>query len=115
MVAVTAAVQAGAALARCRRVGHRHAQALLQHGASALQGRPHVYVSFRGDAGKTTVYYVPRQAQQRVRDGIEAWRMWLRERTLARVATRHRRVESGTPQAWKRTGTAETKGARMKL
>ena len=42
------------------------------HGPGPKHG-PHLYVSFRGDAGKTTGYYVPKAAQQRVREGIEAW------------------------------------------
>ena len=35
---------------------------------------PHLYVSYRGAAGKTTGYYVPKAAQQQVRDGVAAWR-----------------------------------------
>jgi hypothetical protein len=42
------------------------------HGPGPKHG-PHMYVSFRGDAGKTTGYYVPKAAQQRVREGVEAW------------------------------------------
>jgi hypothetical protein len=34
---------------------------------------PHMYVSFRGDAGKTTGYYVPKAAQDDIRAGIQAW------------------------------------------
>jgi hypothetical protein len=34
---------------------------------------PHLNVSYRGDAGKTTGYYVPRAAETEVRAGIAAW------------------------------------------
>lgn len=34
---------------------------------------PHLYVSYRGDKGKTTGYYVPKAIQQEVREGIESW------------------------------------------
>ena len=44
---------------RCHSVGPKHG--------------PHLYVSYRGDAGKTTGYYVPKRAQDEIRDGIAAW------------------------------------------
>lgn len=34
---------------------------------------PHLYVSYRGQKGKTTGYYVPKSVQAEVRAGIEAW------------------------------------------
>jgi len=34
---------------------------------------PHCYVSYRGDKGKTTGYYVPKDILADVRQGIEAW------------------------------------------
>ncbi len=34
---------------------------------------PHIYVSYRGDKGKTTGYYVPKAIQAEVRASIEAW------------------------------------------
>jgi len=34
---------------------------------------PHIYVSYRGAAGKTTGYYVPEAAQALVRSGIKSW------------------------------------------
>jgi hypothetical protein len=42
------------------------------HGAGPKHG-PHLYVSFRGDAGKTTGYYVPKSAHTSIRDGVDAW------------------------------------------
>ena len=44
---------------RCRGEGPKHG--------------PHLYVSYRGPEGKTTGYYVPKAAQESVRDGVEAW------------------------------------------
>jgi hypothetical protein len=35
---------------------------------------PHLYVSYRGDSGKTSGYYVPAAAHTRVREGIAAWK-----------------------------------------
>lgn len=34
---------------------------------------PHLNVSYRGAQGKTTGYYVPKAAEQNIRDGVEAW------------------------------------------
>lgn len=34
---------------------------------------PHLYVSYRGPAGKTTGYYVPEAAHASVRSGVRAW------------------------------------------
>ena len=44
---------------RCHRGGPKHG--------------PHLYVSYRGAAGKTTGYYVPHAAHATVRSGIKAW------------------------------------------
>lgn len=43
------------------------------HGAGPKHG-PHMYVSYRGPAGKTTGYYVPQAAHEPILTGIEAWR-----------------------------------------
>ena len=34
---------------------------------------PHLYISYRGERGKTIGYYVPKAAQSEVRCGVEAW------------------------------------------
>mgnify|MGYP001178129685 CR=1 FL=1 len=34
---------------------------------------PHLNVSFRGEKGKTTGYYVPKGAEKATRHGVEAW------------------------------------------
>ena len=35
---------------------------------------PHLYISYRGERGKTSGYYVPKAAESEVRRGVEAWR-----------------------------------------
>ena len=44
---------------RCHRQGPKHG--------------PHLYVSYQGQKGKTTGYYVPKVIQAEVRASIEAW------------------------------------------
>ena len=34
---------------------------------------PHLYISYRGENGKTTGYYVPHHTQTQIRQGVEAW------------------------------------------
>lgn len=34
---------------------------------------PHLNVSYRGEKGKTTGYYVPKGAEQATREGVAAW------------------------------------------
>jgi hypothetical protein len=34
---------------------------------------PHLSISYRGAAGKTTGYYVPKAAEAQIREGVEAW------------------------------------------
>ena len=43
---------------------------------------PHLNVSYRGEKGKTTGYYVPKEAEQATREGVAAWQQmqqYLRE------------------------------------
>jgi uncharacterized protein DUF6788 len=46
-------------------------------GCSCRQGGPkhgpHLYVSYRGDKGKTTGFYVPKTIEAEMREGIAAW------------------------------------------
>lgn len=49
----------GTASCRCHHGGPKHG--------------PHMYISFRGD-GQTRNTYVPKEAQQAVLDGVEAWK-----------------------------------------
>jgi hypothetical protein len=35
---------------------------------------PHLNVSYRGEKGKTTGYYVPKAAEEATREGVAAWR-----------------------------------------
>ena len=58
-------------------------------GAGPKHG-PHLNVSYRGDAGKTTGYYVPQAAQRATRQGIAAWeRLQTRLRQLAELNKEH--------------------------
>jgi hypothetical protein len=41
--------------------------------AGGLKHGPHLYLSYRGPAGKTTGYYVPEAAHAAARKGVEAW------------------------------------------
>jgi hypothetical protein len=34
---------------------------------------PHLYISHRGESGKTTGYHVPKTAETHIRKGVEAW------------------------------------------
>ncbi len=55
------------------------------HGPGPKHG-PHLYVSYRGDAGKTTGYYVPKSAHEPIKNGIEAWQdLQVRLRELAEI------------------------------
>lgn len=55
------------------------------HGAGPKHG-PHLYVSYRGEAGKTTGYYVPKAAHHEIRQGISAWqRLQQRLRQVAEL------------------------------
>jgi hypothetical protein len=42
------------------------------HGAGPKHG-PHLQVSYRGEQGKTTGYYVPKGAERATRRGVAAW------------------------------------------
>lgn len=43
------------------------------HGPGPKHG-PHLYVSYPGEHGRTSGYYVPRAMEPAVREGIEAWK-----------------------------------------
>src|SRR3972149_7484825 len=50
-----------------------------QPGCRCKQGEkhgPHLYISFRGQEGKTTGYYVPQSLGKAVREGVEAWKQF---------------------------------------
>jgi hypothetical protein len=53
-----------------RRCGNRKCRC---HSGGPKHG-PHLYVSYRGPAGKTTGYYVPEATRAAVRSGVEAWK-----------------------------------------
>lgn len=43
------------------------------HGEGPKHG-PHLYISYRGEAGKTTGYYVPKTSHAAFREGVLAWK-----------------------------------------
>ena len=49
---------------------------------------PHLYVSFRGEEGKTTGFYVPKALERQMHEGVEAW--WRLEEVLRELAERNR-------------------------
>ena len=56
---------------------------------------PHLYVSYRGDKGKTTGYYVPKAIQTEVRESIAAWnRLQDLLRQIAQL-NKHRLMDTG--------------------
>ena len=57
------------------------------HGAGLKHG-PHLYVSYRGEAGKTTGYYVPKAASAAIRQGIDTWQRL--QRCLREIAELNR-------------------------
>ncbi len=51
---------------------------------------PHLNVSYRGETGKTTGYYVPQAAQPATRQGVAAWQTLQRRlRQLAELNKEH--------------------------
>ena len=50
----------------CGRPGCRCQKGGLKHG-------PHLNISYRGEKGKTTGYYVPKGAEEATREGVAAW------------------------------------------
>ncbi|HWT82921.1 MAG TPA: DUF6788 family protein [Candidatus Methylomirabilis sp.] len=55
------------------------------HGRGPKHG-PHLQVSYRGEQGKTTGYYVPKAAEQVTRQGVAAWqKLQQRLRELAEL------------------------------
>ena len=51
---------------------------------------PHLNVSYRGEGGKTTGYYVPQAAQRATRQGVAAWqKLQDRLRLLADLNKEH--------------------------
>ena len=55
------------------------------HGRGPKHG-PHLQISYRSEAGKTTGYYVPKAAQEEIRAGVAAWQtLQLRLRELGEL------------------------------
>jgi len=59
------------------------------HGPGPKHG-PHLYISYRTDAGKTGGFYVPKAAEDDVRAGVAAWQaLQQRLRELAELTRDH--------------------------
>ena len=68
---------------------------------------PHLYVSYRGDKGKTTGYYVPNAIQEKVRQSIEAWgRLQDQLRRLAQLNKERLMATSGLKKRTSATGSS---------
>src|SRR6266540_5575365 len=63
---------------------------------------PHLYVSFRGEEGKTTGCYVPKALEREMREGAEAWGRL--EKVLRELAERNRRRLWASRPAGKKGG-----------
>src|SRR2546428_12686712 len=69
---------------------------------------PHLYISFRGQEGKTTGYYVPQPLGKAVRDGVEAWKQFQAlARELADLNRERLLVSRASPAAASRVGWRE--------
>ncbi|HTG61219.1 MAG TPA: DUF6788 family protein [Terriglobia bacterium] len=67
------------------------------HGAGPKHG-PHLQVSYRGEQGKTTGYYVPKAAERATRQGVAAWQklqQCLRELAELNKQRNFRRAQEG--------------------
>jgi hypothetical protein len=75
-------------------------------GAGSKHG-PHLNVSYRGEGGKTTGYYVPQAAQRATRQGVAAWqKLQKRLRLLAELNKEHvlqQAREAGTDRQGRRS------------
>ena len=59
---------------------------------------PHLQVSYRGEQGKTTGYYVPKAAERATRQGVAAWQklqQCLRELAELNKQRNFRRAQEG--------------------
>jgi len=59
---------------------------------------PHLHISYRGEKGKTTGYYVPQGAEEATREGVAAWQelqRCLRELTELNKKRNLRRAREG--------------------
>ena len=55
---------------------------------------PHLYVSYRGERGRTTGYYVPKAAESEVRRGVEAWNQLQTQLRQLSVLNKERALEA---------------------
>jgi hypothetical protein len=55
---------------------------------------PHLYISYRGQSGRTTGYYVPKAAQDEVRRGVQAWNQLQTQLRQLSVLNKERALEA---------------------
>ena len=55
---------------------------------------PHLYISYRGESGKTTGYYVPKAAESDVRRAVEAWSQLQTQLRQLSVLNKERALEA---------------------
>ena len=55
---------------------------------------PHLYISYRGESGKTTGYYVPKAAENEMRRGVEAWNQLQTQLRQLSVLNKERALEA---------------------
>ena len=64
------------------------------HGKGPKHG-PHLYVSYRGETGKTTGYYVPKAAENQVRHGVDAWNQLQKQLRQLATLNKERALSAG--------------------
>jgi hypothetical protein len=77
----------GRAGCHCQRGGPKHG--------------PHLNISYRGENGKTTGYYVPQGAEEAIREGVAAWQelqACLRELAELNKERNLRQAREGAPR-----------------
>ena len=55
---------------------------------------PHLYISYRGEGGKTSGYYVPKAAESDVRRAVEAWSQLQTQLRQLSVLNKERALEA---------------------
>jgi hypothetical protein len=61
---------------------------------------PHLYISYRGERGKTTGYYVPKAAESEVRRGVEAWSQLQTQLRQLSALNKQRALEAARLKKW---------------
>lgn len=65
---------------------------------------PHMYVNYKGEDGRTTGYYVPKAFQDRVREGLAAWKDF--QRVAKEIAQLNKEIIDAQRPSRKRGGSS---------